>query len=329
MTSGSYSKKALQYSTAYKKLYTYIYINMNDTIDSLYKTMDRAEIAKTPHRKKPVVTRAVVVAISCMIVLVIGCLPLALKMRQRRKEMIVACKFLNMGNNLKFCLDNTNFGNAQRIWATIPSEIGLLTHVSSLSLDGDKLHGTIPSTLGNLINLKTLMIYSTLLTGSLPSTLGNMIQLQSLRMSGNWKLNGTIPSTLGNLNQLEEFWIQYSQLSGSIPSTLGSLVNLTELSIVGNQLTGTIPSAIGNLVQINDLDLSSNQLSGIIPSTLESLTQLRFLGLANNNQLEGTVPSSLCSVSSIIIRIDCDNIACSCCTSYNSETKSVEACSVE
>jgi hypothetical protein len=46
--------------------------------------------------------------------------------------------------------------------------------------------------------------------------------------------------------------------------------------------------------------------------------------------LGGTIPSSLCSVTPVQfgILIDCDNIACSCCTSTNNENGTETNCTV-
>jgi Leucine-rich repeat (LRR) protein len=108
-----------------------------------------------------------------------------------------------------------------------------------------------------------------------------------------------------------------TQFSGTIPSK--NMVHLTTLYLAMNQkLNGTIPPSLGNLVKLSELDLSSNQLSGTVPSTIANLTQLNYMLLQNNTQLGGTIPSSLCSVTNLLVfSIDCDNIACSCCTSSN------------
>jgi Leucine rich repeat len=260
--------------------------------------MDRDEDRKLQHRKKYVKVAFAVVIVAVLVVgLTFGA--------KNRKDLNVACTFLGVANNVKFCLDSTNFSNAGGVDATIPSELGLLTQMTSLQFRGDVLVGTIPSTLGKLIKLKDLTIRDTQLTGSLPSTLGNLIQLKILRMNDNQKLTGPIPSTLGNLVQLQE------------------------LSMYRNQiLSGTIPSTFGNLVKLSSLNLGSNQLTGTIPSTMATLTRLEYLYLRNNTQLGGTVPSSLCSASIISFEVDCDKIACSCCSVYNPENDTVNKCSV-
>ena len=85
------------------------------------------------------------------------------------------------------------------------------------------------------------------------------------------------------------------------------------LNLNGNKFAGTIPSTMGNLINLANLSLASNQLSGTIPSSFEKLTQLKYLGLYNNSQLTGTIPSVLCSNSEIGIQINCTNVSCTCC----------------
>ena len=104
----------------------------------------------------------------------------------------------------------------------IPPEIGNLTGLQKLHLDGNQLTGSIPDTLGNLSRLEHLWLYGNRLTGEVPATLGNPFRLETLDLHGN-QLSGAIPATLGNLANLRELHLHENQLSGSIPETLGNL----------------------------------------------------------------------------------------------------------
>ena len=145
--------------------------------------------------------------------------------------------------------------------------------VTGLWLDGNQLSGSIPSELGNLTNLRTLSLSNNQLSGSIPSELGSLAKLEVLWLDGN-QLSGSIPSELGNLTNLRTLSLSNNQLSGSIPSELGSLAKLEVLWLDGNQLSGSIPSELGNLTNLRTLSLSNNQLSGSIPSELGSLANL-------------------------------------------------------
>ena len=261
------------------------------------KLMQRRERAK-------VLSRKIYAIIGGISILLVGLNIYSVHRIKKRKELNVACTFLNIPNDLNFCLDGKTYGNANSgLVPTIPSQIGLMTHMTELQIYGDAVSGTIPPTMGNLTQLGYLEIIDTQVTGTIPSTFGNLIQLRELIMIGNHRLTGTIPPTLGNLTNLDMLYISNTQLVGPILSTMGNLVNLTEL------------------------DLGYNQLTGTIPSTLVYLTHLKYLFLQNNTQLSGEIPSSLCSNSKISIYVDCDNIACSCCRTYNPDTRVTSDCS--
>ena len=135
--------------------------------------------------------------------------------------------------------------------------------VTGLWLDGNQLSGSIPSELGNLDNLRTLSLSDNQLSGSIPSELGDLANLGVLWLDGN-ELSGSMPSELGNLANLYSLWLNGNQLSGSIPSELGNLANLGELRLDGNQLSGSIPLELGGLANLYSLHLSHNELSGSI-----------------------------------------------------------------
>ena len=147
---------------------------------------------------------------------------------------------------------------------------------------------------------------------TIPKEIGFLTQLTNLELALT-QLTGTIPSTLGNLTQLAYLSLAANQLTGTIPPSLGYLVQLTWLALDDNQLNGSIPSTLGSLTRLNGLSLPTNQLAGTIPSSLGKLAQLEYLGLFNNAQLTGTIPSTMCSLSGIKIYIDCASVACTCC----------------
>ena len=80
----------------------------------------------------------------------------------------------------------------------IPSELGNLTKLEGLFLDGNQLSGTIPPELGNLVNLRSLNLRYNKLSGRIPSELRNLTNLAYLRINGN-QLTGCIPGALREL----------------------------------------------------------------------------------------------------------------------------------
>ena len=150
--------------------------------------------------------------------------------------------------------------------------------VTILNLRENQLSGSIPSELGNLTNLQSLSLQINQLSGSIPAALGSLTNLQKLWLRSN-QLSGTIPSQLGNLTNLQELVLWSNQLSGSIPASLGNLTNLQLLSLSLNQLSGSIPASLGNLTNLQRLDLDNNQLSGVLPAELGNLINLQWLWL--------------------------------------------------
>lgn len=89
----------------------------------------------------------------------------------------------------------------RNLGGSIPSEIGNLTALTTLRIDGNKLTGQIPSSLCNLSKLNRLDVDDNSLTGSLPSCFGNLSGLVRLYMDGN-SFTGGIPASYGNQKTL-------------------------------------------------------------------------------------------------------------------------------
>ena len=103
---------------------------------------------------------------------------------------------------LKVKHTNSPDQEAQQVYKlnTVPSELGLLTNLTTLWLTGLGFQGDIPSELGRLSQLKELFITNTWVT-SLPTELGELASLTRLDLSGNTMLRSGLPSCL--LNKLD------------------------------------------------------------------------------------------------------------------------------
>ena len=77
----------------------------------------------------------------------------------------------------------------------IPSELGSLANLRSLSLRDNQLTGGIPAELGNLTNLVHLWLDGNQLTGEIPAELDRLTNLTVLSLSGN-RLTGCVPASL-------------------------------------------------------------------------------------------------------------------------------------
>ena len=121
----------------------------------------------------------------------------------------------------------------------IPSELGSLSNLQGLELQGNQLSGEIPPELGNLTNLVDLNLRYNELTGEIPPELGNLVNLETLVLDHNG-LTGEIPPELGNLTNLRSLWLHSNNLSGGIPPELAKLTNLEHLLLYGSHFTGCI-----------------------------------------------------------------------------------------
>lgn len=163
--------------------------------------------------------------------------------------------------------------------------------VTSVFFADPQLSGSIPSEIGDLPLLESLSMAVGQLSGSIPSSIGNLTSLEELYLDHN-QLSGGIPSSIGYLTNLKVLWLQTNQLSGSIPPQIGNLTNLESLRLHHNQLSGSIPPQIGNLTKLKGLWLDNNQLSGPIPLQIGNLTNLVSLTVAAN-PLFGELPASM------------------------------------
>ena len=161
---------------------------------------------------------------------------------------------------------------------TIPSELGSLSSLRTLSLWGNRLKGGIPKELGNLTNLHTLNLNENQLTGEIPTELGSLSELRSLDFASN-QLTGEIPTELGDLSELIRLALSDNRLTGEIPTELGDLSELVRLALSDNRLTGEIPTELENLSNLQELYLRDNLLTGCVPDGLRDVPNNDFARL--------------------------------------------------
>ncbi|KAK6149196.1 hypothetical protein DH2020_016721 [Rehmannia glutinosa] len=159
--------------------------------------------------------------------------------------------------------------------------------ITQFDISQANLNRPIPTAIGDLPYLETLTFHKTNLTGQIPKAISKLSQLNFLDLRWN-HLSGPVPSFLGQLKKLTFIGLSFNNLSGSIPASLSSLPKLGGLLLDRNKLTGNIPESFADFRQQDFyLYLSHNQLVGGIP---------RKLGNANftwidvsRNRLEGDV----------------------------------------
>ena len=159
----------------------------------------------------------------------------------RTVELCIACTFLKF--SAQVCEYQTDVDlSLNKLTGSIPSQIGLLTKLTALTLDDN-------------LDLK----------GPIPTELGLLTKLTYIHISHN-QLSGPIPTELGLLTELKVMNLSYNKLTASIPTELGNLSkNLATLILNNNELVGPIPTELTNLAKLDFLDLYSNQLATPIP----------------------------------------------------------------
>jgi Leucine-rich repeat (LRR) protein len=214
----------------------------------------------------------------------------------------------------------------------VPTELGLLTSLESLTLIGPDLRGSIPIELARLKALKLLDLSRNYVV--LDSTIGMMTHLQELRLSVN-KWMGEIPTELalltglrglyldrsehltGNVLEMMLKWpmleyldISVTSLMGSLPTEIGDLTHLKRLAAYASNYTGSIPTEIGKCSLIDVLNINnptnSKGFVGSVPTEIGRLTKLEILALFENS-LTSTVPTEIGQLTDLYLLNFMDN----------------------
>ena len=97
--------------------------------------------------------------------------------------------------------------------------------------------GEIPTSIGTLINLETITIRNASLTGEIPDEIGDLINLGSLKIDGN-DLSGVVPESICDLNiNWSDSWvfnIQYNQLCPPYPSCIEPFIGIQDTTNCDN-----------------------------------------------------------------------------------------------
>ena len=162
------------------------------------------------------------------------------------------------------------------------------------------ISGTIPTQLGSLTSLATLDLNGHDLTGSIPTQLGSLTDLTSIDLSSN-RLSGSIPTQLGSLTALTSLDLADNQLTSSVPAQLGTITGLATLGICNNFLSGSLPSALRSGVTLTDYPTADgySPIQCQNPSTIQFAAPTNLVVVAGQN-----IPvdaSSYASQGSLII----------------------------
>ena len=121
----------------------------------------------------------------------------------------------------------------------------------------------------------------------------------------NMNLSGSLPaSALEPLRKLSKLKLIGNNIEGPLPD-LSSMQHLSVAELAYNMFSGTIPEAIGDSRKLRRILLQSNQLQGTLPPSLCRLNQtLTGLDVSKNLLLYGTIPPCYGDLSLSIFRVE-------------------------
>ncbi|GMN27692.1 hypothetical protein TIFTF001_001762 [Ficus carica] len=173
----------------------------------------------------------------------------------------------------------------------LPSEISLLSNLSTFDLGYVNVSSKMPDFLVNLSSLTSLIMRNCGLYGEFPEKLFHLPKIQVLIFQVNSNLTGHFPEFRSG-SPLRTLWFSRTNFSGIIPFSIGNLESLEFLSV-----------ARANSLQL--LDLSNNLLSWItLPKCLENPNNLLSVLSIKNNSFHGTIPQMCLTDRSLLKMID-------------------------
>ncbi|KAB5574522.1 hypothetical protein DKX38_001716 [Salix brachista] len=179
------------------------------------------------------------------------------------------------------------------------------SRVIYMTLAGVGLRGQLSGDISSLSELEVLdLSYNTGLEGSLSPSIVNLKKLKRLKLVG-CGFTGPIPESIGSLELLESLELGSNRFTGPIPQSIGNLSKLIVLDLFNNLLEGSIPVSSGTtsgldmLVKAQHFHLGKNQFSGKIPDELFRSDMTLIHVLLHDNNLTGSIPSTLGLVQSL------------------------------
>jgi Leucine-rich repeat (LRR) protein len=196
---------------------------------------------------------------------------------------------------------------------TIPSEVALLTSLSTLQLElNPVLGGVIPAALNSISleevqlnengltgtlpdfnpNITAFLAWENNLVGGLPSSYANWTRLDRFSVRSNTMSGRFSEDVFGSWNMATSIDISDNKFNGTVSTHIGLLTSLMTLSLKANNFTGQVPSELGKLTVLHELYLGENRFTSTIPSELGSARRLQYLDLESNLHT-GTIPTEL------------------------------------
>ncbi|PRQ44340.1 putative leucine-rich repeat-containing, plant-type, leucine-rich repeat domain, L [Rosa chinensis] len=185
----------------------------------------------------------------------------------------------------------------------ICESLAKLQSLYEIDLSYNSFYAPVPRFFANFPNLTYLSLSYSYLLGTFPQEIFQIPSLQTIGLSGNGVLHGSFPKFPNN-GSLRYLIVDGTSFSGDLPNSIGNLKMLSSVYLLECNFTGSVPKSIENLTLLADLDMSGNRFNSPISSIhWETLVNLERLDLSNN-QLYGTIPSSVVSLPKLeIVRL--------------------------
>jgi len=221
---------------------------------------------------------------------------------ERRVERL---EVFNCNGSLPVCIDKLQnlkhlnlfstqfYGRPTQHLVAIPEEIGNLTNLITLNLDGSGIV-SLPSGIGRLKSLKDLKICRTKNLATLPEEIGNLTNLITLSLCASGV--ASLPSGIGGLKSLKDLNLSFTRNLVTLPEEIGHLTNLTALNLCGSRIA-SLPSGIGELKSLKDLQLSFMRNLVALPEEIGNLTNL--ITLVLNGSGIAPLPSGIGGLQSL------------------------------
>ncbi|KAL7224252.1 hypothetical protein ACSBR1_025669 [Camellia fascicularis] len=174
-----------------------------------------------------------------------------------------------------------------------------LTNVRELNLVSVNISSVVSNSLLNLTSLTHLDLSMCGLLGKFPDGIFHLPHLNELIIWDNPALTGYFPEFINSSSPLQYFFLSFTNFSGELPDSIGNLKSLKTLVAVDCKFYGSIPTSFGNLTEMTDLVIGHNNFTGMLPSSLSNLGNLVYLGVQDDNLINGTYPSWVFSLPAL------------------------------
>ncbi|XP_071688838.1 receptor-like protein 6 [Rutidosis leptorrhynchoides] len=165
-------------------------------------------------------------------------------------------------------------------------------HVIELDLSESSIRGPIKSnsTLFNLLYLQKLNLsMNNFIESKIPPEIARLKQLETLDLSDSG-FSGEIPNEISHLNRLSLLDLSLNSLMLQTPSLLQNLTRLDTLHLTQVNINSSLPHFLANFSSLTSISFRDCHLQGEFPAAILHLPKLKYLSLAINPDLTGSLP---------------------------------------